>query len=72
VTGNGVAKGHGRFFQGLNGGVQRRQVVTVGTANVVRAEDGDEEVEFAIIDEFVEFAEEGSGIDGDTGRQHSD
>ncbi len=46
-----VAVGHGKFFQGLDGGVERGDIVAIGRAYVISTKDRQEDAELALVDE---------------------
>ena len=72
MTRSRVAVGHGGALQGQNGGMKRSGVIAIGGANVVTAESGDKELEFAAVDERKKSSKKGNGVDGSAGGGWSD
>ena len=54
---------HGEFLQSGDGGLKGGSIIASKSADIIRAEDGDEEVEFTAIDEFVDEKGERERVD---------
>ena len=62
-----MTRSHGDFLEGSDGCLKRSCVIAVESADIIGAEDRNEEQEFAAIEEFVKGSRERSRVDGDTG-----
>jgi hypothetical protein len=72
MAGSGVAVGHCGFLQSLQRGMERGGVVSLEGADIIRAENRDEEEELALIDKFIQRDKKGERIDRDAGGRDSD
>jgi hypothetical protein len=53
MAGDKVTVGYGKFSDGLNSGMKWGSIVAVSGTNVVGAKNGDEELEFALVNECI-------------------